>query len=818
MKAPDIHSPYEKEEFRKPKIIKAEDLTFEKVIGSGGFGEVWIGNYIPSNTKVAIKKLFADELSEQTMSEISLHASLSQQFLVPFIGYTNEKPLCIVTQYISNGSLYDALHNQNPQVSLSPTDLTIIAFGIASGMAYIHSRNIIHRDLKTLNILLDSQLLPKIIDFGTSSSNKSRAINQDVGTAAIMAPELHRFEKYDQSVDVYSYGIILWEMLTHDIPFGDKEPVQIVYCVAQKGERPILPNDVPIPLMKLINSCWAEDPKQRPAFSEICAKFLSGEVSFKGSVPQAFRRYLQNFQIATISDSFTSPVEFVFPENNLFPPSELKLKNSAISGIQFEIPQMTTDEVINIVSVPDHPRFEEVLDFIEEHMTVIDEIGEKFWPLFLPLLTSNHYKSIDRILNILLYAAKKRSLLQHIVKVQNPYMYLSPKSLEIFLYAITYYPEVADTMFVMHLQVLLLKSTPEDRFKSITILCKIIEKTEDEELKSQIVEFLFSASDKFISEPSGLLALKTVVVYKTETINDYDLGVVCLKYLNSKVTDNIVTAYQVISCYPRSINIPIPLIYEHLQRKETNIVNLAIEALRMSLHIDDIEEVSQTVLELLKCYLNSRQNRALLLIFALADTSLEAGASAIQVYFQEAICSAIFSISDDVAPDLMPLIVLLFRVHLAFFMNHPILPKFTNSIFRFGDNEAFCVMCQIISHFNLEQGMADSFDESGALETLALRVAKTKSSSVVEYGSLVISLFLRMKYFNIFDICIPSLATQVRTMKKLTPNSLIALSNMSKYPQSVLEMKRTHVLDSLRVIQSLKEVQSVLKPLIEKLN
>lgn len=817
MKAPDYYSPYDKDEFRKPKIIKSEDLTYEKVIGSGGFGEVWKGIYLPTNTKVAIKKLFSDELSEEAMAEIHLHASLNQQFLLPFVGYSNEKPYSIVTQYISNGSLYDALHNPNPQVNLSPTDLTIIAFGIASGMAYIHSRNIIHRDLKTLNILLDSQLLPKISDFGISSSNKSKAVNQDVGTAAIMAPELHRFEKFDQTVDVYSYGIILWEMLTHDIPFADKEPVQIVYCVAQKGERPILPTDVPIPLMKLITSCWAEDPKQRPAFSEICAKFLSGEVSFRGSNPAAFKRYLQNFQIATVSDSFQSPVEFVFPDTNLFPPSELKLKNGIISGIQFEIPQMTTDEVIEILSVSDHPRFEEVLDFIEEHMSVIDEIGEKFWPLFLPLINSNHYKSIDRIVNILLYAAKKRSLLQHIVKVPNPYIYLQPKSLEIFLYAVTYYPQIADTMFVMHLQVLLLKAVPEDRFKSITILCKIIEKTQDPEIKVQIVEFLFSASDKFISEPSGLLALKTVVVYKTEEINENDLGAVCLKYLSSKVTENIVTAYQVISCFPRCCNIPIPLIYEHLQRKEITIVNLAIEALRISLHIDDIEEVSQTVLELLNCYLNSHQNRALLLIFALADTSLEAGASAIQVFFQEAICSAIFSIADDTAPDLMPLIVLLFRVHLAFFMNHPILPRFTNSIFRFGDNEAFCVMCQIISHFKLDQDMANTFDTSGALETLSLRVAKTKSSSVVEYGSLVISVFLQFMYVPAFDLCIPSLATQVRTMKKLAPNSLVALNKMTIYPQAVEEMKRTHVIDSLRVIANLKEAQNILKPLMEKL-
>ena len=372
-----VFTPIPVETQRAPKVIEYSDLEFDHVIGSGGFGEVWLGIYKPTNTKVAIKKIHSDELSEESKSEIALHAQLDHRFLLPFLGYTNTSPFCIVTQYIPNGSLYDALHSVETQVNLSPTDLTVIAYCISVGMEYIHSRNIIHMDLKTLNILLDSQFLPKISDFGISSnrnSDEKQQINhQDIGTAA--------------------------------------------YAVATNGERPPLPNDVPIPLMKLINACWAEDPKLRPSFHDISLKFLSGEVYFKGSIPAAFKRYMTNFDIAKIPQHFVAPTEFSFPDSSLLPPSYLKTKNPNLMGIQFEVQPMSTQEVIEAMSVPDHPKFEDALDYIEEHLNVIDEIGEQFWEIFLPLMTSNHYKELDRIANILVYAAKKRSILKYIVNV-----------------------------------------------------------------------------------------------------------------------------------------------------------------------------------------------------------------------------------------------------------------------------------------------------------------------------------------------------------------------------------------------------------------
>ena len=817
-----VFTPIPVETQRAPKVIEYSDLEFDHVIGSGGFGEVWLGIYKPTNTKVAIKKIHSDELSEDSKSEIALHAQLNHRFLLPFIGYTNTYPFCIVTEYIPNGSLYDALHSVGPQVSLSPTDLTVIAYCISVGMEYIHSRNIIHMDLKTLNILLDSQFLPKISDFGISSNRnteeKQQPNHQDIGTAAIMAPELHRYESYDQSVDVYSFGIILWEMLTHDVPFADKEPMQIVYAVATNGERPPLPNDVPIPLMKLINACWAEDPKLRPSFHDISLKFLSGEVYFKGSIPAAFRRYMTNFDIAKIPTHFVAPVEFSFPDSNLLPPSYLKTKNPNLMGIQFEVQPMSTEEVIEAMSVPDHPKFEDALDYVEEHLNVVEEIGEKFWEIFLPLMTSSHYKELDRIANILVYAAKKRSILKYIVNVTNPYTYLTPKSLELFLYVITYYPQVIDTMFVMHLQVILLKSQGEQKEHALSMLCKIMQYTENKDLVLQIVEFLLSAADKFVEEPCGKIALSAIVMYHNNQIQEQDIIALALRYLKSSLPDNIIAAYQALSCWPGQYKLPLTLAYVHIKRKEKAIVDLAIEAIRVSLHIDDIEEVSRTVLNLIESFIITRNMRAVLLICALADTTLACGASAIQVFFQEAICSAVFKIQDDIASDFLPLLILLFKVHHSFFLNHPLLPQFVNSIFRYGDNEALCVICDCLSNSKeFTDEFINSFVDMNIVETLCLRLSKTTNDKIVEYCAAFLKVIIDKVYFPQILLVVPILGKQLHNIKNPALNSIKLLDLMTKYPETIPSIKQLHAVQQLKKLTGIKEMSEAANSLVKKL-
>ena len=233
-------------------VLNHKDLQVIKVIGSGAFGEVSVGIYLPTETKVAIKKLHILESNERNeelyIREVECLSSLKHKFLLPFIGFTESYPYCIVTKYISGGTLYSAIHNDDCEEQkkkpkkLNPTELNIIAYGIANGMKYLHKKKIIHRDLKTQNILLDKNKKPVICDFGSSrrmEMKKTMTITS-VGTSNYMAPEFFEGE-YDEKVDVYAYAMMIWEMLTKEIPFDGYGDAQVLYMVKFKNQRPTIP-------------------------------------------------------------------------------------------------------------------------------------------------------------------------------------------------------------------------------------------------------------------------------------------------------------------------------------------------------------------------------------------------------------------------------------------------------------------------------------------------------------------------------------------------------------------------------------------------
>lgn len=267
-------------------LINANDFIFEKKIGEGGFGEVFYGKHKQTGKECAIKRLFIDKLQKQRFvgftREVAILATCDNFFLLPFYGFTESIPLLIVTQYIPNGSLFNALRHRKNAPDLNGTQKTIIALGIAYGMASLHSKGIIHRDLKSMNVLLDDELLPKICDFGVSrfASEEKVIMTKEIGTPHWMAPELFESNNYTNKVDVYAYGILLWEMLTEKVPFKGKEGYQIALAVCTKKERPAIPDHTPRPLKNLINICWDQDPNKRPKFQKIIKLLESKKVTF----------------------------------------------------------------------------------------------------------------------------------------------------------------------------------------------------------------------------------------------------------------------------------------------------------------------------------------------------------------------------------------------------------------------------------------------------------------------------------------------------------------------------------------------------------
>jgi len=180
--------------------------------------------------------------------------------------------VAIVTEYFDRGSLFDLIHREH--VTFRMMEIVRVGIEVAQGLNYLHGCDppIIHRDLKSGNVLMDSQNNIKICDFGFSRP-KVDATMSLVGTVQWMAPELMREEKYTEKVDVYSYGVLLWELVTSEIPFGGISQSAVWYAVAVEGKTLELPDEAQERFGRefcaLLSSCLEVDPSQRPLMSEV---------------------------------------------------------------------------------------------------------------------------------------------------------------------------------------------------------------------------------------------------------------------------------------------------------------------------------------------------------------------------------------------------------------------------------------------------------------------------------------------------------------------------------------------------------------------
>ncbi|KAH0795320.1 TKL family protein kinase [Histomonas meleagridis] len=277
--------------------VNIDDFSFLKELGRGGCGEVWLGVHKPTGTQVAIKKLFVDPqipvVFEHYRREVEILAKCKFPCVLHLFGYTLNQPLCIITPYITGGSLFDHLVKRSVYPPLDGTQKTIIAMGITYAMMRLHDLNIIHRDLKSMNVLLDENLLPVVCDFGISKvvGESPTQMTVSIGTPHWMAPEQFKSNDYDGKVDVYSFAMLLYEMLTEKLPFTGKNFHQVAYAVVEKGERPHLPRHGNSSISSLIKTCWNQNPKKRPTFREIFYLFLEGKVKWDGTNHKSVKKF-----------------------------------------------------------------------------------------------------------------------------------------------------------------------------------------------------------------------------------------------------------------------------------------------------------------------------------------------------------------------------------------------------------------------------------------------------------------------------------------------------------------------------------------------
>ncbi|EAY03364.1 TKL family protein kinase [Trichomonas vaginalis G3] len=294
-------------------IISLDDYVKIKTIGKGGYAEVWLVSYKGTEKQMALKQLFSDISSKQVhhfAREIATMAKANHPYFVKFMGFSPYRPMSLLTEYMPNGSLYRFIRQDPKGKILNGTRRTIIAMGIASAMATLHSMSIIHRDLKSMNILLDSEFYPRICDFGIARFNQNdEKLTMRLGTPHWMAPESLYGEGYGFPVDVYSFAMVLYELLTFKLPWAGMDALAVTRAVVIEKKRPILPK-CPAPLKNLICRCWDQDPNQRPTFAEIYRLFATGKVYFESTNKSEILAMHENLVLQGVETPFSNGPKF----------------------------------------------------------------------------------------------------------------------------------------------------------------------------------------------------------------------------------------------------------------------------------------------------------------------------------------------------------------------------------------------------------------------------------------------------------------------------------------------------------------------------
>jgi serine/threonine protein kinase len=295
-------------------LINVEDYILGELIGKARSGRTFLAVKKNTERQVALKILWDIEgVPDQRtfIREICIPIRFSHPGLAKVIGFNFPRPrdpdeqerdchhACIVSEFMPNGDLakqITARHRGNPSPEFGPTEFSKAIFGIAATMAQVHKHNIVHRDLKPENILLDEMFEPRIADFGVSKVvSASTQFMMGASSFIYMAPELLvDGESYDQSVDVYAYGILLLQIFTHRLELTDG-PVPSIHHLVRKvvsGTRFARPPAIPDSFWSLITRCWDQEPILRPTFARIVEELMASDAfCMTGTDLEKYREY-----------------------------------------------------------------------------------------------------------------------------------------------------------------------------------------------------------------------------------------------------------------------------------------------------------------------------------------------------------------------------------------------------------------------------------------------------------------------------------------------------------------------------------------------
>ncbi|CAB3407911.1 unnamed protein product [Caenorhabditis bovis] len=258
-------------------VIPSSEVRVGETIGNGEFGDVRLGIYKDRKVALKVSKRHGNGMLDSLLDEARFMVGLSHRNLVTLVGVVlDDANVYMVTEYMANGNLVELLRSRGRHY-LEKSQLMKFAIDICEGMCYLESKQIVHRDLAARNVLLDDDLVAKISDFGLAKKANSVSHDSSTGKFPIKwtAPEALRHSQFSTKSDVWSFGILLWEIFSFGrVPYP-RIPIQDVVRHIEKGYRMEAPEGCPPEVMKIMNETWALQPQDRPSFGQVLQKLTT---------------------------------------------------------------------------------------------------------------------------------------------------------------------------------------------------------------------------------------------------------------------------------------------------------------------------------------------------------------------------------------------------------------------------------------------------------------------------------------------------------------------------------------------------------------
>ncbi|OHS99309.1 TKL family protein kinase [Tritrichomonas foetus] len=519
-------------------------ITLVKEIYRSPYGVIYFARINSDNEPIFVKRYSNETLIgshlQTFINEVKFTMSISHPFYLPPFGFTYKAPHSILYKTVKGKNLLSYIHDKNDEVNLTGNEKTIIAMGIASGMAYLHSMNVVNGDLKPANIFLDKDDFPKIANFGFIKLSNSQEIPNipKFEPSAWLAPELYAGFQPTQKADVYSFGIILWELYTGHYPFPNLKSDEFEPHIVDGGERPLIPYETPHTMKKLMELCWNQQPELRPSFKKIYDLFLTKKVSFDD-----------------VEDSAIEKVSEIVNQWN--EANKPKLKQSS--------------KVVNIPNLFKDMNPKEILGFTQ---TINENNCITFFNGVKDLLKQDSSKESrsTALFEVLKLISTNSKCLE--IFIQSNYIEILPFhtpnleeiSLSILIPILTKHPETL-TPNIFKMLELSIQQFPIKVMRLFSVLCN---NHLTLSLYGQVVDLLITRSEMFIQGDAALPLIHTL--YKLWSIvpaikegrTQYILRILC-NCLSSSSNDILIAAYSAIEAmHPAVISVDPSILYRHL--------------------------------------------------------------------------------------------------------------------------------------------------------------------------------------------------------------------------------------------------------------